>query len=79
MQDIMHAWTYLSTNPSQAEVASPDPVILPTSHFSGAKSKSKNYTALPGQPYLFSNIQQDPDTSPRRRSSHRLSCFKRSL
>ena len=31
--------------------------------------KSKNYAALPGQPYLFTTIQSEPDNTNPRRSS----------
>ena len=49
---------------SQATIDTPDCVILPPTNVSGANAKSKNYVALPGQPYLFSTIQSE---SPPRR------------
>ena len=54
---------------SQAAVDTPDPVILPPTHVSGANSKFKNYAALLGQPYLFSKIQSEPEPPPPRHSS----------
>ena len=52
-----------------APVTIPDPVSLSPTIVSGNTSKSKNYAALPGQPYLFTTIQSEPDNATPLRSS----------
>ena len=50
-------------------VTIPDPVSLSPTIVSGNTSKSKNYAALPGQPYHFTTIQSEPEHDTPRRSS----------
>jgi hypothetical protein len=52
-----------------ASVTIPDPVSLSPTIVSSNTSKSKNYAALPGQPYHFTKPSSEPENDPPRRSS----------